>query len=96
MFCGERVLMFSTSAREGGTDTKRQGRSAPHQEGRSHELTPLPTDSVRTHSGRQSELEEGPDRVLEWEPPQRSKRDTLRPLQERVTELTPKHGRGYV
>lgn len=57
--------MFSTSAREGGTDTKRQGRTAPHQVAGPASWLPLPKGLTRTQSARNSRLEEAPERVLE-------------------------------
>ena len=93
MFCAERHLMFSTSAREGGTDAKRMGHHpAPSRPVPRADPTPRQgptTTSVAT----ETELEPAPQGARVGAP-QRSKRDLVRPLSERITDLTPKQGRG--
>ena len=84
--------MFSTSAREGGTDTKRW-LSQPPQAGRSRELTAL--IQISPHRTAQQDGDGIWNRtasLLRWATAEDPSAINIRPLQERMTELTPKHG----
>ena len=74
MFCGERHLVFSTSAREGGTDAKRMGRH-PAPSRPVPRADPTPRQGTTTTSvATETELEPAPQGARVGAP-QRSKRD---------------------
>ena len=64
------------------------------QAGRSRELIPTPRQGLEATSvATETELEPAPQGARVGAP-QRSKRDPVRPLRERIADLTPKQGRG--